>query len=222
MLALLLRPRRARGIASCVVWLACVLLFSSIADAAMAPWTVIPDEPPGNQDVINSLRGSVPVAAPQSQSVRSRPQRHPTSHATGQRRGHGIRSASIRVVSRGPHTRKWIALTFDDGWDADRCRSIEHTLLEKHVTATWFPNAVYVRNAPSLWRDIASHFPIANHTRSHPNLTHLSSTAIRAQIRSDEKIIESITGRQMIKALRPPYGAYNSTVVSVAKSLGYR
>ena len=49
-----------------------------------------------------------------------------------------------------------------------------------------------------------------------------SSSAIRSQIRSDEKIIESITGRQMIKALRPPYGAYNSTVVSVAKSLGYK
>src|SRR4051812_47077819 len=231
------RRRRSRRIASVAVSLACLLLFASVAEAGwiahsgpsvladmpggetvMAPWTVIPNEPNDGQDVINALRGSVPVAAPTAHHVKPVPRPHPAPHHTS----HGIRSASIRVVSRGPHTRKWIALTFDDGWDADRCRSIEHTLLEKHVTATWFPNAVYVRNAPSLWRDIASHFPIANHTRSHPNLTHLSSTAIRAQIRSDEKIIESITGRQMIKALRPPYGAYNSTVVSVAKSLGYR
>jgi peptidoglycan/xylan/chitin deacetylase (PgdA/CDA1 family) len=201
-----------------VVALALVVLLTSIADAAMAPSTVVPNEPQTNQDVVNALRGSVPVAARVTHVVRPtsrpRPQAHPT--------GHSSRSGSIRVVSRGPHTEKVIALTFDDGWDADRCRSIENTLLDKNVTATWFPNAIYVRNAPDLWRDIASHFPIANHTRSHPDLTHLSSSAIRNQIRSDEKIIESITGRQMIKALRPPYGAYNSTVVSVAKSLGYR
>jgi peptidoglycan/xylan/chitin deacetylase (PgdA/CDA1 family) len=202
--------------------MACVLLFSSIADAAIVPWSVPPGGPVSNQDVNNTLRGTVPLAPTSDQVARpaARPQSsvHPRTRSTG----HSTKSGSIAVVSRGSRAKKWIALTFDDGWDADRCRSIEDTLLDDHVAATWFPNAIYVRNAPDLWRDIAAHFPIGNHTRSHPDLTHLSASAIRNQIRSDENIIESITGRQMIKAIRPPYGAYNSTVLGVARSLGYR
>jgi peptidoglycan-N-acetylglucosamine deacetylase len=129
---------------------------------------------------------------------------------------------AISVVSHGSHSHRWIALTFDDGWDATRCQEIEHTLLSYHVSATWFPNAIYVRNAPSTWRDIAQHFPIGNHTRSHPDLTTLTSTAMRHQIASDERIVEGVTGVPMVKLLRPPYGDYNSTVEHVAADLGYQ
>lgn len=211
------RLRSSHRLAPIIVSLAGVLLFSPIANAAIAPWSVVPNEPLNGQDVINALRGSVPVAAPNVKHARPSPRRHPLTEPPS-----STESGSISVVSRGSHARKWIALTFDDGWDADRCRSIEHTLLTDHVAATWFPNAIYVRNAPGLWRNIAAHFPIGNHTRSHPDLTQLSATGIRNQIRSDEKIIESITDRPMVKILRPPYGAFNGTVLSVAASLGYR
>jgi peptidoglycan/xylan/chitin deacetylase (PgdA/CDA1 family) len=216
------RLRRSRRIAPLIVAFACLLVAAPTAQAAMAPWTVIPDEPAGNQDVINALRDLDPVAAAPRHHARPTPQPHASSKPKTKATAHSTRSSSISVVSRGSRAQKWIALTFDDGWDADRCRSIEQTLLDKHVAATWFPNAIYVRNAPDLWRDIASHFPIGNHTRSHPDLTTLGASAIRSQIRSDEKIIENITGQQMIKAFRPPYGAYNATVMSVARSLGYR
>jgi peptidoglycan/xylan/chitin deacetylase (PgdA/CDA1 family) len=220
------------------VALACLLFLSWVADAGwvpraasatparsglrainavVAPWTIPPAQPIAGQDVINALRDEIPGAQPPPHRARTVQRSQPITQRTSH-----TRSGSISVISRGSRSHRWIALTFDDGWDAARCRSIEHTLLEKHVTATWFPNAVYVRNAPTLWRSIASHFPIGNHTRSHPDLTTLSTKAVRNQIRSDEKIVESITGHQMIKVFRPPYGAYNHTVLRVAAGLGYR
>ncbi len=67
-----------------------------------------------------------------------------------------------------------------------------------------------------------SGFAIANHTRTHPFLTQLGAAEIRSQIATNERIIEQALGRQMLPLMRPPYGAYDSEVVRVADSLGYR
>jgi peptidoglycan/xylan/chitin deacetylase (PgdA/CDA1 family) len=64
--------------------------------------------------------------------------------------------------------------------------------------------------------------PVGNHTRAHADLTRLSSAAIRQQITSNEHLFEQVLGRPMKKLLRPPYGAYDSQVLAVARSLGYR
>jgi peptidoglycan/xylan/chitin deacetylase (PgdA/CDA1 family) len=53
---------------------------------------------------------------------------------------------------------------------------------------------------------------VLNHTYSHPNLTQLSDAGVSSQIRN------GITSNR----LRPPYGAYDSRVSSIASSLGYR
>ncbi len=130
--------------------------------------------------------------------------------------------AASDVISHGSRDRHWVALTFDDGWNVDRCARIASTLRKMDVTATFFPNGTYLRAAPERWRAILRGFPVANHTYSHAWLDRSSAAAIRREISKNESVIERMLGRPMLHLLRPPYGAYDSQVVRVADSLGYR
>jgi peptidoglycan/xylan/chitin deacetylase (PgdA/CDA1 family) len=131
-------------------------------------------------------------------------------------------SLAASAVTHGSRQRPWVALTFDDGWSVDRCARIASTLRTKRATATFLINGTYMQRAPARWRSILAGFPVANHSYAHRDLSLLSAAAIRADVSGDEARIERILGRPMLKVLRPPYGAYDSTVSSVAASLGYR
>jgi peptidoglycan-N-acetylglucosamine deacetylase len=131
-------------------------------------------------------------------------------------------TAAATVIWHGPRTEKVVALTFDDGWSATNCQRIYDILIAKHVTATWFPNSMYMQHATALWKKIGSRFPIANHTHSHAWLTHLGYWQIRWQLRHDEEVAEQIIGHHILKLFRPPYGAYNTTVLQAAYSVGYQ
>jgi len=136
--------------------------------------------------------------------------------------GGGVLAAGpARVVARAPATTPTIALTFDDGWQPERCAEILDTLEHFDVPATWFPNAVYMGAAPSLWRRIAERYPIGNHTTHHVSLAGRSAHRIRTEIRSEERRIEKLIGRPLSKILRPPYGASDARVRRVAGRLGY-
>jgi peptidoglycan/xylan/chitin deacetylase (PgdA/CDA1 family) len=125
------------------------------------------------------------------------------------------------VVMHGPRTQKMVALTFDDGYNADVCESIREILVDQHVTATWFPNAVFMTAHPDVWQRIAADFPIGNHTYTHRDLRTLSARQVRNQLVRDERTVESITGHPILKVLRPPYGSYDRQALEVAGSLGY-
>ena len=128
-----------------------------------------------------------------------------------------------RVVAHGSRARPVVALTFDDGWDADATRRIVSILRAEHVTATFFPYGIAVRRHPELWRQIAEDgFPIGNHTQSHPDLTRLGAAGVRAQFRVDQQTVEPIIGMPLIPFARPPYGAWNETTASAASADGYR
>ena len=126
------------------------------------------------------------------------------------------------VVSHGPRDDKVVALTFDDGWSTPRCQKILEILLAEKVPATFFPNALYVRQHPEFWRRVAElGFPIGNHTVNHRDLTELSSSAVFKEINRDREIVEQITGVRMIRVMRPPYGAYNKRTLRQAARAGF-
>jgi peptidoglycan/xylan/chitin deacetylase (PgdA/CDA1 family) len=135
--------------------------------------------------------------------------------------GGPVAANSANVIFHGSRDHKVVALTFDDGWSPSNCQRIYDILVAKHATATWFPNSTYMVHATKLWHRIGAKFPIANHTHDHPWLTRLSYAQIRWQLSHDEQLAERIIGHQILKYFRPPYGAYNSTVLRAAGSLGY-
>jgi peptidoglycan/xylan/chitin deacetylase (PgdA/CDA1 family) len=132
-----------------------------------------------------------------------------------------VAAGSARVVYHGDRDERVVALTFDDGWGIEACRRIRRTLRDTGTVATFFPNSQYVAWRPRFWQRVARHFPLGNHTATHPDLTELSNAAIRRQIADAESRIEDITGVPMIKVFRPPYGLWDDDVRRIAGDLGY-
>jgi peptidoglycan/xylan/chitin deacetylase (PgdA/CDA1 family) len=109
-----------------------------------------------------------------------------------------------------------IALTFDDGPDADITPIILKTLANEEIKATFFVQGNQVQKAPALVRQAAAEgHEIENHTYAHPDLVKLRSPIlIRKQIDDTQAALQS-NGIQS-KFLRPPYGSLDEHVKHVA------
>lgn len=126
-----------------------------------------------------------------------------------------------RIVRSGPRSSGAVALTFDDGFNLGACTRIADTLREHGATGTFFINGNHLKAQPEKWRRVLEGMPVANHTRSHLNLTDQVHRVVRKQIREDEAVHERVLGRPMLKLLRPPYGASGDRIRRIAAELGY-
>jgi peptidoglycan/xylan/chitin deacetylase (PgdA/CDA1 family) len=115
-----------------------------------------------------------------------------------------------------------IALTFDDCVFGDAWTSILNTLEARGLRATFFCASINLdHNAAEARRTIADGMSIGSHTRDHPDLTTLSYDQIRAQLQDDVDAWWRIARATPLPLFRPPYGAYNSSVLQAAGSLGF-
>lgn len=131
------------------------------------------------------------------------------------------------VVFAGPRVPE-IALTFDD----DFCGSCVHGLLtvlaEQGASATFCPNG---RQGGAAWsvadRRLArrlvarGRIGFCNHTWSHVDPRRLSNARLADELTRNERWIEGTFLTRSLPYFRPPYGAYDSRVVGVARQLGY-
>jgi peptidoglycan/xylan/chitin deacetylase (PgdA/CDA1 family) len=125
------------------------------------------------------------------------------------------------IVRRVITADKVIALTFDDGWSPSRALAIDKILQQYGATGTFLPYSSAADDAPATWRYLAKHYPICNHTTTHPNMTKLSPSQMYWEINNARKVIEGITGRPMVRIFRPPYMYYNDTVRYEAYRAGF-
>jgi peptidoglycan-N-acetylglucosamine deacetylase len=131
----------------------------------------------------------------------------------------GLQAAPAQAATysnaRCGNTSGRVLLTFDD-WaygDPYRATRIGAYLRSRNIRAAFFLINKYAQNYPGIVSTLRQqgHW-VLNHTYSHPDLTTLSNDGLSWQIR------HGIASNR----LRPPYGAYNSRVASIASSLGYR
>ncbi len=106
-----------------------------------------------------------------------------------------------------------VAITFDDG--PGRYTDAVLSILEKYnVRATFFVQGKNVAGYKSVMqRAVSLGNEIGNHTWSHVNLANSSVATISSQIGSTNTAVYNATGVYP-KLYRPPYGAYNSTVLN--------
>lgn len=117
-------------------------------------------------------------------------------------------------------SRPCVALTFDDGPHQEFTRGILNVLAQEGAQATFFVVGKQIKIFPELLREIAaSGNEIGNHTYNHYNLTTLDETQVNFEIRSNEELIERITGLKT-RYFRPPGGHYNIKVVEAVKDNG--
>lgn len=128
---------------------------------------------------------------------------------------------AAKLVRKGRPATGAVALTFDDGYNSRACARIGATLRRYDAVGTFFINGQWLKKRPQRWRHILEGMEVANHTRSHPDLTREPHPVVARQLRTNELIHEKVLGRPMLKVLRPPYGAYGGRVGRIASQLGY-
>lgn len=109
-----------------------------------------------------------------------------------------------------------IAMTFDDGPHPKQTEEILNILDKYNVKATFFVIGVNVKNyGKSLDSVIKKGHEIGNHTYSHHVLKSMSKENILDEISNTENELLRQYGYEP-KLLRPPCGAYDSTLIDIA------
>lgn len=113
--------------------------------------------------------------------------------------------------------KKMVALTFDDGPGPYTDRLLD-CLKKNQSVATFF---LVGRSIPNYKGTVKKMYElgceIGNHTWDHPQLTSLSASGIQSQLDNTNSQIRAITGHNAT-LVRPPYGAYNSSVAANANA----
>jgi peptidoglycan/xylan/chitin deacetylase (PgdA/CDA1 family) len=134
-------------------------------------------------------------------------------------------SPSLRgAISRGSAASDTVALTFDMGLTTSGALpSVLETLDRASIRATFFITGAWAEAQPDMLRRlIAAGHEIANHSYSHPDLTKLDIGRARWEIEHTEELARSIAGQTTKPYFRPPFGAYNASVLALVEELGYR
>ena len=133
------------------------------------------------------------------------------------------RTVTTSVVRRVDNVGSRVAVTFDDCNSASAWSSILATLERYGVGGTFFCPADSVLAHPSqAVATVAAGMTIGSHTVGHAQLDHLSYSDILSRMRADQSAWWSVARATPAPYFRPPYGAYNSTVLAAAGTAGYR
>lgn len=121
----------------------------------------------------------------------------------------------VTLLWEGPKDRPTVALTFDDGPARGKTDAILDYLAAEEVPATFFVLGENAKRCPDLLeRMVHEGHEIGNHTFSHPNLTKLTHSQVREEIKKTQDAVYEAAGI-LPRFFRPPYGAANLTTMSV-------
>jgi cellulose synthase/poly-beta-1,6-N-acetylglucosamine synthase-like glycosyltransferase/peptidoglycan/xylan/chitin deacetylase (PgdA/CDA1 family)/spore germination protein YaaH len=123
---------------------------------------------------------------------------------------------------------KKLAITFDDGPDAQWTPKILDILKKKGVPATFFVIGVDASQYPQIvQREYAEGHEIGNHTYTHPSWDDISKTQVKWELNLTQRLIESTLGVKTT-LFRPPYGidhqpeyAEEVAQLPLAQDMGY-
>lgn len=109
------------------------------------------------------------------------------------------------VVRRTGYRPGLVALSFDDGPDADWTPKILKVLREKNAPATFFLIGENAMAHPQLINQIVRQgSELGSHTFTHPNLAKVSDRGTRIELNATQRVIEAYTGRSA-RLFRAPY-----------------
>ncbi len=117
---------------------------------------------------------------------------------------------------------KKIAISFDAAWGDEHTEPILNILDEYGVKTTFFLVKFWAEKFQDDVKEIhARGHEIGNHSSTHPNMTKLSSEEMQKELLGLEEAVMSVTGKKPT-VFRPPFGAYNNTLIEVCGENGYQ
>lgn len=116
----------------------------------------------------------------------------------------------------GSANRKVVALTFDDGPDADITPKILDVLKQNNTKASFFfIGEKVIENKDVVKRAYADGNLVLSHSFNHPDLSTKSESVIDKQMKDADTAIYNVIGKKPA-LMRPPYGNTNDLILKVA------
>lgn len=134
------------------------------------------------------------------------------------------------LVTNGSRATNRVALTLDMGGRVGDALAIMSWLRDHGVPATIFMTGEMADStATDAGRQVLGRidarpdlFDLGNHSYSHPHMTALSASGMADEIGSAEAAIDRHAVASPRPFFRPPFGEWNTTLVNIAASAGYR
>lgn len=219
-----------------VVWMCLALLGLAACGPTSPTVTITPTPRPSPTATVTPTSTptptatSVPTATPTPRPLpTATPKPKPTSTpipTTACTPASGISAVSIAVIYTGNATRRQVSLTFDSDNGSPGNAAAYLSILRAHgIRGTWFLTGLFAQANPGLVREIRNDgHDIGDHTFDHPNLVipERSDAFICSELVDANRAIANVTGRTTRPYFRPPFGAYNYQVRTLAAKLGYR
>lgn len=212
-----LYPLRAAGRTGAAALILILCLIFPLSPAAAGIQTVkrpvmggATSTPDGAAETTNTAAG-IPAEAPPATSITAGiPAEAPpaTSITAGTAPG-------PEYIDAGP-LKPRVALTFDDGPHGTVTPAILDELQARGVQATFFVVGHRVLEHPDVVSRIADEgHEIGNHSWDHSRLTDLKPWQAFWQFEKTQRAVQAVTGDRPA-VMRPPYGAYDETVLQVS------
>ena len=113
-----------------------------------------------------------------------------------------------------------IAISFDCAYGDAYTLKLLDILDEYNVKCTFFVVEFWAEKYPDKVKEIVNRgHDIGTHSKTHPNMSKLSTDKINEELISSCKKITEITGKE-VELFRAPYGDYNDNVLNCATKLG--
>lgn len=127
----------------------------------------------------------------------------------------------LKALCRAESADRVVALTFDDGPDADSTPRVLDLLKRYDVRATFFVVGEQARQNPELiHRMVAEGHTVANHSYYHlPQSTLWSSQRYTEELFRCNDVVARLTGLRM-RLYRPPFGVTNPPIARAVKNMG--
>lgn len=118
--------------------------------------------------------------------------------------------------------KKYVYLTFDEGYEAGYTEKILGALKENDIKAAFFITAHYLNTKPDLVKKmIDDGHVVGNHTVNHKSMPEIGLDVIKSEVMDLHTAIYDKFGYEM-KYIRPPKGEYSERTVAYTNSLGYK
>lgn len=128
--------------------------------------------------------------------------------------GYSVKKTPIYCVNTQENK---VAISFDAAWGADKTLSIMENLKEYNANATFFLVGFWADKYADLVKQIDENgFEIGTHSNTHPDMTTLSKQQMQEELDLSIELIKKNTGKN-VELFRPPYGAYNNTLLEVCE-----
>lgn len=125
-------------------------------------------------------------------------------------------------IAMGSKEKKYVYLTFDEGYEAGYTPKILQVLKDNNVNATFFLTAHFVNTQENLVKEMIDNgHIIGNHTVNHKSMPDLTDEKVKEEVMNLHTAVYQKFGYEM-KYIRPPKGEFSERTIDITNGLGYK